>query len=152
MRIWTWKTDNPAKIKTAEAPGRWLKYSIIAVFLLLGVLGWKLLLSGIDAYLFWGVNLGFFAPFFALEWGVGYNAFMRHRMPWLISWLIPGVYMYLFDSLAVNQGIWIFDYKFTTNTWLFNVVNIEVLVVYLFIAKAVSLPIFWMLDKYDGKK
>lgn len=151
MRVWTWKTDNPSRFKVSSVPGNWLRYIIIALFLGLGVIGWRFLLSGEDKYLFWGVNLGFFAPFYALEWAVGYQSFMRHRMPWLISWIVPGIYMYLFDSLAVNQGIWIFDYKFTTNTWLFGCINIEVLVVYVFIAKAVSLPIFWVMDYYDRK-
>ena len=152
LQVWTFRMDHPDLCKESKSIMAWPKYLIIVIFLLLGALGWKFLIEGKEQYLFFGIVLGFFFPFFALEWAVGYKSFMKWKLPWLASWLIPGLYMYLFDSLAVNQGIWIFDYKFTTNTWIFRSINLEVFLVYISISKAVAQPIWWVMDFFDRKK
>jgi lycopene cyclase domain-containing protein len=152
LQVWTFRTDHLELCKEVKIPGAWLKYLLIVIFLVFGILGWNLLIKGEEKYLFFGIILGFFFPFFALEWAVGYDSFMRRKLLWLASWLIPGLYMYLFDSLAVNQGIWIFDYKFTTNTWIFGTINLEVFLVYISISKAVAQPIWWAMDFFDRKK
>ncbi len=151
LQVWTFRTDHPDIVKVGKVPGGWLKYILIIIFLTLGIYGWKLLIDGVEKNLFFGIIFGFFFPFFALEYAVGFKSFMRWKLPWLASWLVPGLYMYFFDSLAVNQGIWIFDYKFTTNTWIFGTVNLEVFLVYISISKAVAQPIWWVMDYFDRK-
>lgn len=48
-------------------------------------------------------------PVVALQWGLGWRAFLRHPKAVFIPPLIAGTYYTIADSFAVREGIWYFD-------------------------------------------
>jgi len=81
-----------------------------------------------STYAFLGISLAFFCPFIAWQWAQSSAVFLGYWKVWLASWLVPGLWTYLADCIAVNQGIWVFDYdKFTSGIWIGGLVQPEVL-------------------------
>ncbi len=128
-----------------------LMYFILTVYILMSILGWQLIHLGREEYILSGIILGFFGPIFIIEWVICHASFMKYPVMWLMSWILPGLYMFLVDSLAVNQGMWVYDYKFTTNIWIFDTINLEILLLYLAVSKVFAQPVFWAVDYYKNK-
>lgn len=146
--------SRPGLLKEIKLPvvvGLTIMYIIFTTYIILSILGWELLNKKEDQYFLLGIVLGFFAPIYALEWLIGYKSYIKQPFIWLLSWLLPGVLIYLFDSLVVNQGIMVYDYKYTTNLWIFNVVNLEILLIYLALSKATAQLFLWIYDNYYEK-
>lgn len=129
LRLWT-EFYNPNK-RFIENPTTFHRNIGLGLLFVLSILGIGMLILGEPTYMFLGICLGFFCPFIAWQWAAsGYIIFLRYPHIWLSSWLIPGLFTYVLDSIAVNQAIWVFDYSFTMQYWVFGLVNVEVCLIY----------------------
>ena len=71
-------------------------------------------------------------------------------IPMLLLIFLPRRLFHL--SPLLHKYAWIFGYKFTTNTWRFRTINLEVFLVYISISKAVAQPIWRVMEFFDSKK
>ena len=103
-------------------------------------------------YLCSSIILSFFTPFILLQWFYFSKGFYQYKMIWFLSWFIPGIYTYIIDCIAVHQKIWIFDYSYTLNIWLFGCVNTDILMLYTIATQICSFPVLgWLLHFHHQK-
>lgn len=150
LRLYTEFGDRNVVAKS-KLKRRGLAHWMILIVLAYGSLyGATLLISYPPEYFFLGISLAFFLPFVAWQWAHSSNVFLANWKLWLASWLIPGLFTYVADCVAVNQGIWVFDYdKFTSGIWWFGVIQPEVLLIYVIACVVCAQPALAVLGEYD---
>lgn len=94
---------------------RWLGAGI---GILLAILGGVMLLS--DATTYMGLILSWSAPVLALQWGWTGDWFWRLRRRWLLGVLVPTLYLWITDRIAIEFGVWSISERFTTGLHLFG--------------------------------
>jgi len=144
LRLWTEFRGKPNEVSPLA---RYAGFAVLFVNALIGVL---LLTSFPSEYAFLGISLAFFCPFIAWQWSHSSHVFLGHWKIWLASWLVPGLWTYLADCVAVNQGIWVFDYdKFTSGIWIGGMIQPEVLLIYVIACAVCSQTAMAVLGAYD---
>lgn len=86
----------------------------VGVLMSASILGMLFLIFGESRFAFMGITMTFFLPVIAWQYYEGYEIFLSYPKIWISSWLVPGLWTYVLDCIAVNQGIWVFDYDYTT--------------------------------------
>ncbi|MBD2540700.1 lycopene cyclase domain-containing protein [Coleofasciculus sp. FACHB-SPT36] len=94
------RTTEPAQ----EEDSPWLRASGIVFWLVLSIAGAFMLQS--DKTVYMGLILAWAGPVLALQWGVGAKQLWARKDAWLIGTLIPTVYLWIADRIAIGQGIW----------------------------------------------
>ena len=148
LRLWTEFGGVASSEKNKE-----MHYLGLALLSFGTIFGIYLLLQSDKSFFFLGISLGFFCPFIMWQWGHSSHVYLSNYKIWLASWIVPGVWTYLADCVAVNQGIWVFDYKrFTSGVWVFKFVQVEVFLIYVIACVVCAQPALAVLGKYDVKK
>lgn len=157
LRLWTEfggvaASSSSLSIETRKNKNE--KHYVGLVILGLGTLyGVYLLLQPDKSFFFLGISLGFFCPFIMWQWSHSSHVFLSNFGIWLASWGVPGVWTYLADCVAVNQGIWVFDYKrFTSGVWVLKFVQVEVFLIYVIACIVCAQPALAVLGMYDVKQ
>lgn len=101
--------------RSARTVGRWAG---TALFILLTLAG--ILLLGIEWGVYLGLILAWFAPVAALQWGVGGFELVAHWRLVLPAILVPTLYLWLADRIALGLGIWSISPRYTTGLDLFG--------------------------------
>lgn len=67
-----------------------------------------------DSFLYLGGLLAWVGPVVALQWAVGGGYLVRRPRPWVEAALVPAVYLWVTDRIAIEMGTWVISTQFTT--------------------------------------
>lgn len=95
--------------KRIEAP-RWIGGGF---WLAVSVLGWWMIASGIDAFLYMGLIIGWAGPILSFLWFYDGPQLWQYRRTMLVTVGIPTVYLWVADAIAIHNGIWTISPQFT---------------------------------------
>lgn len=89
---------------------RWIGGGIWTV---ISAVGWWMILSGNDSFLYMGLIVGWAGPIIAFKWFYDGPQLWQYRrtMAWTIG--IPTVYLWIADAIAINNGIWTISPDYT---------------------------------------
>lgn len=73
-----------------------------------------------DSTKYLGLIVGWASPVLLLQWIFGGDIFWQNKKSYLISIIIPSVYLWFADAIAINLEIWTISTKFTTGIKIFN--------------------------------
>ena len=107
-------TEEPSELKSSPAAN--IGGAIIWAGLALGG-GW-LLQRDFGVYL--GLILVWASPILALQWLVGGAQLWVRKRLWLTATLVPTLYLWIADRIAIGQGIWSISEVYTTGLHLFG--------------------------------
>jgi lycopene cyclase domain-containing protein len=61
----------------------------------------------------WGTYLGLIfiwaGPVLAFQWIYGGHDLWRLKGVWFLGWMVPSLYLWIADRIAISQGIWFFS-------------------------------------------
>lgn len=86
-----------------------------AIYLALSVFGCWLLWSGEDHFLYLGLILAWACPVLLGMWIYAGAFIWRYRRPCFVALLIPTVYLWIADALAIRWGIWNIADRYSLN-------------------------------------
>ncbi len=125
---------------------RWTGVAVYALLTIAGVMHFKQ-----DAGLYMGLILVWACPVLAAQWGYAGNWIWAERRLWLISTMIPTVYLWVADRVAIGLGIWHIAEEYTTGWHLFGL-PIEEAVFFLVTNLLVIQGLFLFLHIGDPKR
>lgn len=67
-----------------------------------------------------GLILAWAGPVVALQWIIGAKQLWAKKRTWFIGTLVPTLYLWVADRIAINQGIWSISDAYTTGLHLFG--------------------------------
>lgn len=67
-----------------------------------------------------GLILVWAGPILALQWAIGATELWARKRTWLLGTLIPTLYLWIADRIAIGQGIWSISDVYTTGLNLFG--------------------------------
>ncbi len=67
-----------------------------------------------------GLILVWAGPVLALQWVIGATQLWARKRTWLYGTLVPTLYLWLADRIAIGQGIWSITEAYTTGLHLFG--------------------------------
>lgn len=73
-----------------------------------------------DSTLYLGLILAWAAPVLSLQWFIGATTLWAMRRIWLLGTLVPTLYLWIADRIAIGQGIWHISETYTTGLQLFG--------------------------------
>ncbi len=91
-------------------------------------------------------------PVVAGQWVLGSQAFRTHWRTWLLSWLVPGVYLTLIDSIAIGGGTWTIAASQSLNVFVLGHVPIEEGVFFLITSVMVTQGVLMFATPYAGER
>ena len=106
-----------------------------------------------DSYLYLGGLVAWVGPVLALQWSVGGGYLARTPRVWLTATLVPSLYFWVVDRIAIGMGTWIISDTYTTGIAVFGLPIEEML----FFASASLMTINglvlfeWVLDWNDRR-
>ncbi|UWG50551.1 Lycopene cyclase family protein [Halalkaliarchaeum sp. AArc-CO] len=113
----------------------------------LGAVGWFLLGSSSTFYM--GAILLWAGPILAIQWAFGLTYLWRVRRRVALAILVPSVYLWIVDRIAIGMGIWVISEEYTTGYTLFGLPIEEAtffLVTNIFVVQGIVLYM-WLLDR-----
>ena len=88
---------------------------IVGVTVGLGLCVFGLWLVTLDAsYRYLGGLIAWVGPVLALQWSVGGGYLVRTPRTWLTATLVPSIYFWIVDRIAIGMGTWVISAEFTT--------------------------------------
>lgn len=84
------------------------------------VVGLGMLVGGLwlttldDSLLYLGGLIAWVGPVLALQWGVGGGYLARTPRMWIVTTIIPSLYFWTVDRIAIGMGTWALSERFTT--------------------------------------
>ncbi len=97
-----------------------------------------------------GAILTWAAPVFVLQWVVGAPQLLAARRTVLVGTLVPTLYLWIADWIALSQGIWVLSERFTTGVSILGLPVEEAaffIVTNLFVVQGLVL-FRWVLDRW----
>ncbi|AUX10405.1 lycopene cyclase [Halalkaliarchaeum desulfuricum] len=113
----------------------------------IGAVGWLLIGSPSTFYL--GAILLWAGPILAIQWAFGLTYLWRVRRRATIAILVPTVYLWIADRIAIGMGIWVISGEYTTGYTMFGLPIEEAaffLVTNVFVVQGIVLYM-WLLDR-----
>jgi lycopene cyclase domain-containing protein len=108
-----WLALLPASFaSTPDRVGRRARAAGVGAGLALGAVGVVLLAYEPTFYL--GAIVAWAGPVLALQWGFGWPVLWALRRPVAIAVLVPSVYLWAADRVAIELGIWTISGRYTT--------------------------------------
>ncbi|HMB94000.1 MAG TPA: lycopene cyclase domain-containing protein [Rhodothermales bacterium] len=104
-----WKLSVP---KEMTPKAQWIGASL---YFFISVLGLWLLVSGEPRYLYLGLILAWACPVLLGMWFYAGAFIWRYRKPCLIALVIPTLYLWIADALAIRWGIWNIADRYSLN-------------------------------------
>ncbi|OKH51307.1 beta-cyclase [Calothrix sp. HK-06] len=101
------------------------KESLSSLKVLLPIFGAALTITGFlmlqwDNTLYLGLILAWATPILALQWLLGTSTLWAMKRIWLLGVLVPTLYLWVADRIAIVNGIWHISDKYTTGFQLFG--------------------------------
>lgn len=90
----------------------WLRIIGFILWAVLSIAGALMLQWDKTVYL--GLILVWASPILALQWAIGANQIWATRYTWLMGTLIPTIYLWIADRIAIGQGIWSISESYST--------------------------------------
>lgn len=110
-----WLLARRATAQTTPAkPGSGLSVRLVGTGFWLLVSVWGGLLLQWDPGVYLGLILAWAAPILALQWWFGGAQLWAQKQLWLLGTLVPTLYLWIADRIAIAQGIWHISETFTT--------------------------------------
>ena len=113
----------------------------------IGIVGWVLLGSASTFYM--GAILLWAGPILAIQWAFGLTYLFRVRRRAALAILVPTVYLWIADRIAIGMGIWVISEEYTTGYTLFGLPIEEAtffLVTNVFVVQGIVLYM-WLVDR-----
>lgn len=107
-------TEEPGEVKSSLAAN----IGGAIIWAGLGLAGGWLLQRDFGVYL--GLILVWASPILALQWLVGGAQLWVRKRLWLTATLVPTLYLWIADRIAIGQGIWSISEVYTTGLHLFG--------------------------------
>ena len=122
--------------------------SVVGIAMLVG--GLYLITLG-DQYLYLGALVAWVGPVVVIQWAVGGGYLVRAPRPWIEATLVPSVYLWITDRIAIGMGTWVISDQYTTGVAVLGLPIEEMLFFALAAAMTVTgLVLFeWVLDYND---
>lgn len=100
------------------------EYSLL-VKVFMPILGIALSLAGAlmlqwNTTLYLGLILVWSAPVLTLQWIIGATKLWEMKLTWLVGTLVPTLYLWISDRIAIANGIWQISDEYTTGLQLFG--------------------------------
>jgi len=110
-------------------------------------------LLGADSGLYLGSLLAWSAPILAIQWAFGWPYLLSEWRVVAVGTLVPTVYLWLVDSLALTLGIWVLSDRYTTGLEI-PLVGLPIeealffLLTSLFVVQGLVLYV-WLVDRWE---
>ena len=78
------------------------------------VIGGLALLTLGESFLYLGGLIAWVGPVVAIQWVVGAGYLLRERRPWIEAAIVPSLYLWLIDRIAIGMGTWTISEQYTT--------------------------------------
>lgn len=104
-----------------------------------------------DSYLYLGGLIAWVGPVIALQWAVGGGYLVREARPWMEAAVVPSVYLWVTDRIAIGMGTWVISETHTVGIAPFGL-PIEEMLFFLSasVMTVIGLVLFeWVLDWND---
>jgi lycopene cyclase domain-containing protein len=101
-----------------QEPSLIFRVLLLLFGVVLSAIGFLMLRS--DSTLYLGLILAWSAPVLSLQWGVGTPTLWTMKQSWLIGTLVPTLYLWVIDRIAIGNGIWRISDAYTTGIQLFG--------------------------------
>lgn len=95
-----------------------LRVLLLVVGVSLSIAGFLMLRSPSTVYL--GLILAWSAPVLTLQWVIGAAKLQAMHRIWLIATVVPTLYLWIIDRIAIGNGIWQISEMYTTGIKLFG--------------------------------
>jgi len=121
----------------------------VAAGLIVGIIGFVLLLTDSTFYL--GAILFWAGPILAIQWGFGWPYLWEIRRTFAVMLLVPTLYYWVIDRLAIGMGIWVISDTHTVGISLLGLPLEEALfflMTNIFVIQGIVLYM-WLLDCYE---
>ncbi len=105
----------PLKVADASNKPRWIGVSVYVLLIIAGVLHFRQ-----EAGLYMALILVWACPVLAGQWAYAGNWIWAERRLWFLSTLLPTVYLWIADRIALALGIWFIAEEYTTGWLLFG--------------------------------
>ena len=102
---------HPDSLESPESPQGW-RIALSTLGISISAIGFVMLRSPSTLYL--GLVLAWAVPVLTLQWAVGADVLWKMRRIWLISTVVPTVYLWIADRVAIADGIWHISEIYTT--------------------------------------
>lgn len=104
-----------------------------------------------DSYLYLGGLVAWVGPVIALQWAVGGGYLVREARPWVEAALVPSIYLWVIDRLAIGMGAWTISDAHTVGV---AVLGLPIEEIFFFVSASlmtvIGLVLFeWVLDWND---
>ena len=111
-------------------------------FLLTTIIGLWMCLESTTWYL--GLIVGWASPVVLLQWAFGGDIFWQNKKSFLISIMLPTLYLWIADAIAIHLNIWTISSKYTTG-FKIGILPIEEAIFFLMTNMMVvqGLKLFW---------
>ena len=84
------------------------------LWIVLAVAGAALLLWGSEQWVYLGLIVVWAAPVLAGTWWLGYARYLGAWRRYVVAWMVPSVYLWVWDAVAIGSGIWSISDRLTT--------------------------------------
>ncbi len=78
------------------------------------VVGGLYLITLGDSFLYLGGLIAWVGPVVAIQWLVGAGYLIREYRPWIEAAVIPSLYLWVVDRIAIGMGTWVISDQYTT--------------------------------------
>ncbi len=103
---------------TQQTASPLLRVLLMVVGVSLCIAGFLMLRSPSTVYL--GLILAWAAPVLTLQWVIGAAILQAMQRIWLIATVVPTLYLWVIDRIAIGDGIWQISEMYTTGIQLFG--------------------------------
>ncbi len=106
-----WRGFDPTYRRGDFAAGPAIAGVIAGIGMLVG--GLYLITLG-DSFLYLGGLIAWVGPVVALQWAVGAGYLVREYRPWIEAAIVPSLYLWVVDRIAIGMGTWVISEQYTT--------------------------------------
>lgn len=106
-----------------------------------------------DSFLYLGGLIAWVGPVVIIQWVVGAGYLLREARPWIEAALLPALYLWVTDRIAIGMGTWVISEQYTTG-WLVPILGLPIEEALFFLAAGLmtvtGLVLWeWVLDYND---
>lgn len=116
--LWLYWLLSQQRLSLDTEPNNWAKIVGAIVWGALSIAGAWMLQQPAGVYL--GLILAWAGPILALQWAIGGGVLWAAKRVWFVGMLVPTLYLWVADRIAIGQGIWEISEFYTTGVKLFG--------------------------------
>jgi len=142
------RTETGGRVADLEALSVWPRLASATLGIGMGLVGWTMLST--DATFYLGAILAWAAPVLVLQWVVGAPQLVHQRRTVALGAVVPTLYLWVIDRIALATGIWHIAPEYTTGLDIYGLPVEEAtffLVTNLFVVQGLVL-FRWVVDRW----